>query len=227
MSRSAIHLRPMGSASAAASIPWYLSGGISAANCLVAYKAIGAANLAESYINLANPGVNDAVSGAGGDPTFNTATGWAFPAWTRCPKSIVQADGQSIIIRAAQAAGDGDWFLFGGKNFEACIFIGITVTGATFVLRRGYGVTVFGDGNAITAPPADSVYAITPAAVYVNGVKKYSITPTPFVSTATSSYIGQLDGYYFTGTVAAYAVHDITLSDAQVLALSNAMAALP
>jgi len=36
--------------------PWWLSGGIAAANCVAAYQPKGAASLEASYVNLANPG---------------------------------------------------------------------------------------------------------------------------------------------------------------------------
>ena len=43
-------------------IPWYRSGGIPAANCVAAYKAIGAASQADSYINLVSPGTYDCTA---------------------------------------------------------------------------------------------------------------------------------------------------------------------
>lgn len=56
--------------------PWYLSGGISAANCIAAYQPKGAASLAVSYSNLANPGTNDAAPGTA--PTWDDVNGWIF-----------------------------------------------------------------------------------------------------------------------------------------------------
>ena len=41
---------------AAAAVPWYLSGGIAAANCIAAFTPKGAASLAASYDNNAAPG---------------------------------------------------------------------------------------------------------------------------------------------------------------------------
>lgn len=59
----------------ATAIPWYLSGGISAANCIGAYKPKGAASLAASYTNLANPGTYTA-SFTGVTPLWSAANGW-------------------------------------------------------------------------------------------------------------------------------------------------------
>ena len=58
-------------------IPWYLAGGIASADCIAAYKPLGAADYATSKINLNNPGTNDLSDGAA-YPTFNAATGWTF-----------------------------------------------------------------------------------------------------------------------------------------------------
>ena len=57
-------------------VPWYLSGGVSRANCLAAYQAIGAASLAESYVNLVNPGTYDLSGGTA--PTWAAESGWTF-----------------------------------------------------------------------------------------------------------------------------------------------------
>ena len=61
--------------------PWYLAGGISAANCLAAYQPKGAASLAASYSNLANPGTYNAAPGVA--PTFDASTGWTFNGSTQ------------------------------------------------------------------------------------------------------------------------------------------------
>lgn len=56
--------------------PWYLAGGVAKATCLAAYQAIGAASLAESYVNLANPGTYNLSGGVA--PTWAAETGWTF-----------------------------------------------------------------------------------------------------------------------------------------------------
>ena len=56
---------------------WWLSGGISAANCLAAYQAYGASSQADSYKNLANPGTYDLTLG-NGTLAWATDTGWVF-----------------------------------------------------------------------------------------------------------------------------------------------------
>lgn len=58
---------------AAAAVPWYLAGGVSAANCIAAYQPKGASSLEASYVNLANPGTYN-LSGA--TPAFDSALGY-------------------------------------------------------------------------------------------------------------------------------------------------------
>ena len=48
---------------------------------VIAYQAFGANSLEESYINLANPGVYDAVPGPV-PPSWTRETGWDFPNFT-------------------------------------------------------------------------------------------------------------------------------------------------
>lgn len=61
---------------AAASLPWYLSGGIDPANVAGVYQAEGAASQAAAVVNLANPGTNDLS--AVGAPTWDAVNGFAF-----------------------------------------------------------------------------------------------------------------------------------------------------
>lgn len=60
---------------AAPVVPWYLAGGVDAANCIAAYQPKGAANLAASYVNIASPGTYNCTAVA--EPAWDVATGWA------------------------------------------------------------------------------------------------------------------------------------------------------
>lgn len=61
-------------------IPWYLAGGVSAANCIAAYQAKGAASYAASKINLINPGTYNLIDGV--SPTWDAINGWTFDGIT-------------------------------------------------------------------------------------------------------------------------------------------------
>lgn len=60
-------------------IPWYLAGGISAANCLAAYQPKGAASYAVSKVNLASPGTRNLSDGAT-PPNWDATNGWTAGA---------------------------------------------------------------------------------------------------------------------------------------------------
>ena len=63
------------SAAAAVASQWWQQGGVT--SCIAAYRARGAASLADSYVNKANPGVNDASVIAGKTaPVWSAANGW-------------------------------------------------------------------------------------------------------------------------------------------------------
>ncbi len=82
-------------------IEWWLRGGIPAANCIAAYQPINAASLAASYVNLANPGTNDAAPGVA--PGWNKTDGWTFNGLTQyLTTGIIPASGYSMIIRFSQ-----------------------------------------------------------------------------------------------------------------------------
>jgi hypothetical protein len=72
---------PFDRRAAAAAVPWWLAGGVAAANAIAVYQPKGAADLAASYVNLANPGTYDAAPGTA--PTFDAATGWTFNGSTQ------------------------------------------------------------------------------------------------------------------------------------------------
>lgn len=57
------------------STPWYLAGGVDAANCVAAYQAKGAASYAASKVNLANPGTHDLTDGPV-PMLFDSSCGW-------------------------------------------------------------------------------------------------------------------------------------------------------
>lgn len=88
-----------------AGTPWWLAGGVSAANAIVAYQPIGAANLAGSYINLANAGTHNAAPGVA--PTFDASTGWTFNGTQYLTTTITPNDSPSIIIRYSNSLAFG------------------------------------------------------------------------------------------------------------------------
>lgn len=88
---------------------WDNNGAIS--GCVAAYAAKGAADLAASYINLANPGTNNAAPGVA--PTFNTATGWTFNGTTQYLTTGITADLTWTMLVEFSDAPDGNQIMAG------------------------------------------------------------------------------------------------------------------
>jgi hypothetical protein len=87
---------------AVVSADWWLSGGISAANCIAAYQPKGAVSYAASKVNLANPGTYNATEGTA--PAFDTAVGWTFNGTTMFLETGIvpdlSAQAWSVIVRS-------------------------------------------------------------------------------------------------------------------------------
>ena len=217
---------------AAPVIPWYLSGGVAAANCIAAYKSIGAASLAASYINLANPGTYDlTVHAAGTAPNFNTVTGWQFVAAGPDALNTGYVPGntvnRSIIARISGATVDAATRgICGTRSGNA--FYGIMNTTAE---SKAYFYNGNGTNNGLyvhSTNIADGVLAISGLDAYLDGVDIGNI------GTAAANYnlgtaavgIGLMTGVVsnlFNGYILAVAMYDIALTPAQVSAISTAM----
>jgi hypothetical protein len=202
---------------------WYRAGG--APLPIAAYAPKGAASLAASYTNLANNGAQyNAAPGTA--PTFNTATGWTFLTASAqyLTTGVTPGNNWSVIVRFSDASVNGT--LLGGRK----------AAGASdgFVISNNFlsNQVLFDSGNRATyaATVASGVLAIAGTKAYSDGVEVSAALPgTPV--TPSAIYIGALDNNtaavgFFTGKIQAFAVYNVALSSGQVLAVSNAMAAL-
>lgn len=205
------------------SIPWYLSGGIPQANCIAAYKAIGAAGLAASYVNLANPGTYNLTAPTAA-PTFDIATGWTFNGSTQyLATGITPPDARTwtMIARFADAVNG----YISGYYFD---------TGFGFIMSPARdGWRLYYNGNVQGFHPhaevtTSGVQAIAGGKGYIDGVEDATF------NTAANSgeiYLGadKRDAgtppvhAYFNGTIAAFAVYDTVLTQAQIEAVTAAM----
>lgn len=91
----------------AAATPWWLSGGISAADVAGVWQAKGAASLAASYLRLAgnegNANIDPAVIGVGVAPTWNTIDGWVGNGLAWLDTGIVPVENSLLIVRFTNA----------------------------------------------------------------------------------------------------------------------------
>lgn len=204
--------------------PWYLSGGVSAPQG--AYQAIGAASLAASYVNLANPGTYDLATAAA--PAFNAATGWTF-----------NGVGNLYLDTGLTLDNDQSWsiFLRFSDNGTASRGLALSRTGASgcdfgFYIHSPTTTYIFYNGGAslISGLATSGVIGVAGGNAYFNGVDVGNIGGGSGVSSVTFS-VGVMDDdgvkqIPFYGKIQAFCLYHAVLSPAQALAVTNAMAAL-
>lgn len=206
-------------------MPWYLSGGIALANVVAAYQAKSAASLAASYVNLANPGTNNAAPGVA--PTFNAATGWTFNGTSQYLIAPTPDNGYSIFMQYANLAVAGTRELFGTfwTSFGDGAFL-VQIAGGNMDARSGAT-----GSTAINAPELlTGNYGFAGKTPYRNGTAEPNVISAG-TGTGHEIFIAALN---FNGGLAnftaievqAFAMYNVTLTAPQVSALAAAMAAL-
>lgn len=202
---------------AGASVSWWLSGGVAAANAIAVYQPKSAASLAASYTNLANPGTYDAAPGVA--PTWTAARGWIFNASEYLTTGITppNTNDWSILIRTASQTNTS--------------FRGSGCYNATFgFLFDASGVYYFNGGQLYKTPAHTSgVLGVAGNVGYRNGVPETG-TITSSAGAKRPLYIGAInDGtvnYKMIADILAIAIYNTTLDATQMAAVSTAMAAL-
>jgi hypothetical protein len=198
--------------------PWYRAGG--APVPVAAYQPKGAADLASSYVNLANPGTYDAAPGVA--PTFDAATGWTCNGTTQyLTTGVVPANDQtwSMVVRFSEGTNTG-------------VIAGVSAGGTQrFRIYRHYTAnkTGYANGVDIAGTLADvpaGVMAVAGSVGYLNGVvDKTGLTAWGGASVSGIT-IGTSAGLFFAGKIQAIAIYSSVLTADQVAAVSAAMAAL-
>lgn len=221
---------------------WWLSGGVSASDCLAAYQSISADSYAASKVNLANPGTYDITNGAS-YPTWNAATGWTFdgvddyldtnlPGIDTATTIIVYINNFNPVDQNSNvvvSTTDNDW------NTETSIFLAY-VGAPTNAWKADYLFLYNGKwyselGEIITTG-TPYVFGSSISGKYKDGSKTvWSSIPNDYSLVTLNSYIigavyspdlqsfGKLD-------VLALAIYNATLTDDQVSAITTALQAL-
>lgn len=203
--------------------PWYLSGGVALANCIAAYQPKGAANLAASYVNLANPGTYNAAPGVA--PGWNASDGWIGDGLSKYLDTGITPAAQSwsIIIRFS-----------GGSSTGGTLAGMVNTVGGVDRFYYQFGANpIYANGQNVASPGvyiASGVIALAGAYGYKNGVQDVG----PMSAGAgiyRSVYIlaQHRDATiinYSTANIQAMAIYNATLTPAQVAALTTAMNAL-
>lgn len=155
--------RLLGRKATATAARW-LAGGIPAANCIAAYEPMDAADLAASYINLANPGTYNAAPGIA--PTHAPSTGWIGDNNAYLTTGITPAAGWSMIVKfSGLSTSDNDQILAGGWNSATTNFY--------IQPRAGGNLAWFGKGGekSYAAMQTAGVMAIAGTSGWLNGAE--------------------------------------------------------
>jgi len=216
---------------------WWTAGG--ATGCVAAYEPIGAPDQASSYVNRAAPGTDDAVAVVA--PAWSTLTGWAFAGtqggtMQRLTGPTITARPVTIILRVTvDASGRGAWVKWGGDDTKG-VALGrgngtFDSLGTDVVILRE---SLAWESTGQSASSTEDVWAL--AMTTSAGTKLYrngSLVSTKGNGNNPTTPI-HIGGYNVGGsnrfsdsTIGAVAIYDAELDDAEVAAVSAAMAALP
>lgn len=208
-----------------AAASWWL---VTGATCIIAYQPKGAASLAASYTNLAQPGTYDAALGVA--PTFDAATGWTFDGIAQFLRTnYIPSVGAnlSVIVRAIQQNSGGATQTLIGMANSASPYNGV------WVRLRNATALYCNDGvsGAGTARYGSHVAAVAGRQGYIDGAPDgAAFADSAQAFPAYDMYVGAL---HFSSTIQfevasiqAVAIYTTALSAAQVAALTVVMAAL-
>ena len=191
--------------------------------CVGAYQAKGAASLAASYSNLANPGTYDL--GLGAAPDFNTSTGWTFVKANSdyLTTGIVPENNQtwSMLIRCTVTNS-----FFAGVSWAASKGFGIAVNAASRIYAYNGG-----ESNAVITGGTLITLGVAGNKAYRQGTDVGLTIPTSAETNTYPIWIGALNStnaYYQPGNcdIAAVAIYSNTLTATQVGEITTAMNAL-
>ena len=198
---------------------------IAGQTCVAAYQPKGAASLAASYVNLANPGTYNAAPGVA--PTWDAATGWTFNGSTQyLTTGITPTSGWSFFIRFS-GAGNNGWLIratdsagshgigFAPRRYSA---------GAGYYLQHGNGT--LNQGVFVGMPALTSgVAGVAQKDAYLNGMdvgdaqSSFTGPVSPFHIGAQQNFSGAV-GAFCAATVLGVAIYSTTLSAADGAALT-------
>ena len=218
--------RPFGGVPSSAVVPWYLSGGIAAANCVAAYAAKGAADYAASKVNLTGNATYNLVEFVG-SPAWDATTGWGFVAAadSRLRTGYIPTINVSSMIVRFQNQSDAVLT----QGLCGCFNSNIATTTLILTGRWGANQSVYGNGAIAGYSPKtlSGVMAMAGRDHYNNGA--FVATGAAGSGTITSEVlIGGMNGglYDCTAQILAFAIYSTTITGAQVVALTTAMNAL-
>lgn len=200
---------------------WWAAGGI-AGSAVGIYRAIGAASLAASYVNLANPGTNDAAPGVA--PTWNATNGWISDGTKWLETNLAAASSWSFMIRYSGLT-QYQKYICGAKLATGYFGYQPIYSAVPASDRR----TFYNSNNKVTtgAQPTSGIAGIAGTIGYYNGVQDVTGLSSSTNSVTFKIFqMGDLTSDRQDGNIQALAIYNSTLTPTQMAALYAAMAAL-
>ena len=187
------------------------------------YQPIGADDLADSYINLDNPGTNDAAPGVA--PTWASGTGWTFNGTTQYLDSGITPTLSYTILARYNGLGASS-----GSDTLVGSFTG---SGDAFLIQRSATDTRKYFSGSVIEPGepfgAGGVMAVAGRDGYNNGLLDGTVATG--AAPAIDMYVGALNlsgaaSQFFDGKIQAVAIYSTTLSADEVKEMTIRMALL-
>lgn len=215
---------------------WTLGGQLDESLVVAAYQPKGANSLADSYINLANPGIYDATLGIA--PTWDNVNGWKFNGVDQYLNTgIFPYSTYSYFIRfSTMLTPNQDRQLFGAIRTSSWNHVGMSPNsngGGNSRIYVNGGSQSNGFGN--TPQLASGNMGMSGNVAYKNGVKDgdfsnptwVGVNPMPLALFVGCINLNNGTPYAFDqGYVQALWIANITLTPSQALLLSQMMGAL-
>ena len=218
-------------------VPWWLSGGIVAANCLAAYTPKGAASLAASYDNNAAPGnglpdgTYDVTEGAA--LSWDAATGWYDTSTGKYLVSALPGNTKpfTFAVRLASTKGAVARNIIQAANSAANGQTLTHINGSGLLRVERQGVLTVATSATALVDGADTVVIFTYSGVgawafYFNGVPGGSGTNNTSWVVTTTWVSKNVAGGGLSGSLKAFAKYSVALTAGEAATLSAAMAAL-
>lgn len=197
---------------------WYAGGG-SLAACVGAYKAIGAASLAASYVNIITPGTADAYVGVGKVAPTLGANGWVWDGVTtqqmlRIDAALSETTCIIASVGTTGAGGDGN-----GRLFQ---YIG---GGRLVVPQNASSQSTWTNTNTLVSTPVTSTDEMCQAGkkIFINGVLQNTHNAGAVSDTGLTIGNQNAGSRQLNGFVQSFAIYS-SLTDIQVAMIGAGMA---
>ena len=202
---------------------WWQISGVETGDIVAVYQPIGADTLAKSYLNLVNPGTNDANPIVA--PSWDTTIGWTFSGTEHLTTGIVGNGLHTYIARLNNIASDAVQRVMMGYSSGRSQFLG-TETIGTIELPSKYNTSFL--GSVGTGSTSELIACLARNKVYANGTLVASISDSNLDtwSEGEISIANDLGLDPYTGDISAMAIYNRELTQPEIAEIGGNMSAL-